>query len=240
MGLGVPADVSVILPTYEEHDNIGPLIEGIASTVPGLKEIIVVDDDSPDETWRVAEEMRGSFAALQVIRRTNDRGLTSAIRDGVRASTGDVLVWMDCDLSMRPEDIPRLIEAIHQGRDVAVGSRFVPGGADVRDVRFHRFLSWLICRFGHLMLRGMVRDCTSGFIALRREVLQGFSWDANYGEYFLSLISHANARGFDVREVPYTLYPRASGYSKTATRSLDFFVKGRRYVWAVLRLRFRR
>ena len=58
MGLGVPADVSVILPTYEEHDNIGPLIEGIASAVPGLKEIIVVDDDSPDETWRVAEEMR--------------------------------------------------------------------------------------------------------------------------------------------------------------------------------------
>ena len=106
----MPADVSVILPTYEEHDNIGPLIEGIASAVPGLKEIIVVDDDSPDETWRVAEEMRGSFAALQVIRRTNDRGLTSAIRDGVRASTGDVLVWMDCDLSMRPTDIPRLIE----------------------------------------------------------------------------------------------------------------------------------
>ncbi len=240
MGLGVPADVSVILPTYEERENIGPLIEGVASVVPGLKEIIVVDDDSPDETWRVAEEKRSSFSALQVIRRTNDRGLTSAIRDGVRASTGDVLVWMDCDLSMRPADIPRLIEAIDRGSDVAVGSRFVPGGADVRDVTLHRFLSWIICRFGHFMLRGMVRDCTSGFIALRREVLQGFSWDANYGEYFLSLISHANAKGFDIQEVPYTLYSRASGYSKTATRPLDFFVKGRKYVWAVLRLRFGR
>lgn len=236
----MPGDVSVILPTYEERDNIGSLIEGVDSNVADLKEIIVVDDDSPDGTWRVAEEMRDRFPRLQVIRRTHDRGLTTAIRDGVYASSGGIIVWMDCDLSMRPSDIPRLIDSIEQGGDAAVGSRYVPGGVDARDVRFHRMLSWLICKFGSMVLRDTVRDCTSGFIALRREVVEGFPWDADYGEYFPSLIAHARAHGFEVREVPYTLYSRASGQSKTATRPLDFFVKGRKYVRMILRLRFSR
>ncbi|MFP6564692.1 MAG: polyprenol monophosphomannose synthase [Myxococcota bacterium] len=235
------AEVSVVLPTFEERDNIGPLIEGVDASVKGLLEIIVVDDDSPDGTWRVAEGMRERFPRLQVIRRTHERGLTSAIRDGIRASRGSVVVWMDCDLSMRPCDIQKLVDAVLQGSDVAVGSRFVPGGRDIRDVRLHRLLSRLICAFGYAVLgRRTVRDCTSGFIALRREVVENFSFDADYGEYFLPLIAHARAQGFAITEVPYTLHPRASGYSKTATHPFDFLVKGRKYVWQILRLRFGR
>jgi dolichol-phosphate mannosyltransferase len=228
--------VSVVLPTYQEKDNIGPLIARIRSAIADLHEIIVVDDDSPDETWRVVQEL--SYHNVRVIRRTNERGLTSALRDGIAASTGNIVVWMDCDLSMPPEAIPSLLTQILLGQDVAVGSRYVSGGADARDVRFHKLLSWVICRAARLALGGSFRDYTSGFIAVRKSCLTGFAWDDDYGEYFIVLIYYLRQRGARIVEVPYTLVSRASGESKTATNPLGFLVRGRKYVSTIWRLRF--
>jgi dolichol-phosphate mannosyltransferase len=230
--------VSVILPTYEERDNIGRLISEIRRHVKPLHEIIVVDDDSPDGTWQIVEELAREAPELKLIRRRNVRGLTTAIRTGVEASSGEVIVWMDCDLSMLPEAIPGLLDFVAEGFDGAVGSRFVPGGSDARDVHFHKLLSRIICGFGSTVLQLPVKDCTSGFIAIRREALEGFAWDADYGEYFIALMYWLKTQGRQLVEVPYTLMPRASGESKTATNLLGFAVRGRKYLGAVFKLRF--
>src|SRR5688500_5538138 len=96
--------LSVILPTYNEADNIVPLIEEVRRAV-GDAEIVVVDDDSPDGTWRRVEEARPE---VRLLRRVGRRGLTSAIREGIQASRGERVAWMDCDFSTPPEVLPRL------------------------------------------------------------------------------------------------------------------------------------
>jgi dolichol-phosphate mannosyltransferase len=220
--------VSVILPTYEERDNIVELIE------------IVVDDDSPDGTWQVCEGARERFPRLQVIRRTEERGLFTAIRTGIQASRGGIVVWMDCDLSMPPARIPALVAAVDAGADLAVGSRYVPGGRDARGQWLPVLASEIACRFASWVLEPPFRDYTSGFIAMRRSALDAFPDEGDYGEYFIALVYRAFALGRTVVEVPYTLTVRERGESKTATNLLGFLVRGRKYVATVLRLRFSR
>ena len=233
-----PLKVSIILPTYDERDNIGPLIDGIVQHVgDDLHEIIVIDDDSPDRTWEEVQEKQAAIPRLTLTRRTDERGLYSAIRRGVEQATGDVIGWMDCDLSMPPQSIPDLVDAVRAGAEIAVGSRFVPGGADARDVRFHKALSWIICHLTALTLDASFKDYTSGFILMRRHTLSALPPDGDYGEYFIALIYRAKRQGFKVVEVPYTLVPRTSGESKTATNLFGFARRGRKYLATVARLR---
>jgi len=120
-------EVSVIFPTYNERDNIGPLIREVRKYAPADTEIIVVDDNSPDGTWRVVEEMQKEVPNLHLIRRMDKRGLASALRDGIAASKGGIIVWSDCDFSMPPARIADLLAAIAGGLDVAVCSLYVKG-----------------------------------------------------------------------------------------------------------------
>ena len=97
-------DVTVILPTYNERENIALLVEGIVSHVQPAPEVLVVDDNSPDGTWQVVESLLLSHPTLRLIKRVDERGLTSAIRRGIAEARGDVVVWMDTDLSMPPAE----------------------------------------------------------------------------------------------------------------------------------------
>ena len=123
--------ISVILPTYDESGNIAKLINLLMQDVPGPMEVVVVDDDSPDKTWEIAEGLKQKYSNLKVIRRVGKSGLTSAIRDGIRLSEGDILVWMDADMSIPPSKIVDLIEKIEDGYDLVIGSRYGPGGGRV-------------------------------------------------------------------------------------------------------------
>jgi dolichol-phosphate mannosyltransferase len=237
--------VSVILPTYNEKDNIGELISRILSSVPGEKEIVVVDDDSPDGTAQAVRSLYGENPAVRLIVRKRERGLTSAIQRGIDESRGDILVWMDCDLSMPPEKIRELVAAIDPGGcDAAVGSRYVKGGADVRTgsgkamLFLHTALSYAITRFASLLLWPGFRDWTSGFIALRSSVIRRMRLSGDYGEYFITMMYGILKAGFKVREVPYVLTPRVRGYSKTATNIAGFASRGVKYLAAVVKLRF--
>ena len=125
--------ISVILPTYNEKDNIGLLIDEINSYLSNNQiEIIVVDDNSPDGTSKIVEEKQKTNPNIQLLCRENKKGLTSALNDGIAKSTGEILVWMDCDFQMPPSIVPELVEKIGDGYDVAVGSRYVNGGKDLR------------------------------------------------------------------------------------------------------------
>jgi dolichol-phosphate mannosyltransferase len=213
--------------------------------------VLVVDDDSPDGTWRAVQERieqagtvrlaDGCTPRLALVRRTRERGLTSAIQRGVDTAIhtfgADVVTWMDCDLSMPPAVVSKLVRAVVEGgADVAVGSRWMPGGADIAHGAMARTLSWLINRFAQLLLGGQVRDYTSGFIAARAGVLQQLRLRGDYGEYCIDLLGRAQRQGYRVREVPYICEPRTAGESKTGANLWDYVVKGRKYVAAVWRV----
>jgi dolichol-phosphate mannosyltransferase len=229
----------VILPTYNERGNIIPLIDGIERHVPDLREIVVVDDDSPDGTWKLVAERADKDPRVRLVHRTTERGLTSALNRGIAESRGDVVVWMDCDLSMPPEVIPELLDALRDC-DLAAGSRYVAGGRDAGHSLAARLASRLICGFASLMLGNGVRDHTSGFIAARKSCFAGFELRGNYGEYCIDMFYRLGKRGLRIREVPYVFTPRTWGESKTTGSLLDFFVKGWGYVTLTWRLRMGR
>jgi dolichol-phosphate mannosyltransferase len=238
--------VCTVLPTYNERDNIEPLITGILenSFTPHL--VLVVDDSSPDGTADVVEELASRYNRVNVckvalIRRTDEKGLTSAIQRGIDEAIqtyhAEIITWMDCDLSMPPQDVPRLVRAIlEQGADVAVGSRWVPGGADVAHGAMARTLSWIINHFAILLLGNQVHDYTSGFIAARAAVFRQIRLRGDYGEYCIDLLGRAVQQGFRVVEIPYHCVPRIAGASKTGVNLWDYLVKGRKYVAAIAAL----
>lgn len=239
--------VCTVLPTYNEADNIEPLICGVldAAITPHL--VLVVDDDSPDGTAEVVERVaaaRNQPQMLQVVlvRRVGEKGLTSAIQRGIDEAIdtyhADIVTWMDCDLSMPPADIPKLVRLITEdGADVAVGSRWIPGGADVAHGPMARTLSWIINRYAIAMLGNQVHDYTSGFIAGKADVFRQIRLNGDYGEYCIDLLGRAVRAGYQVREAPYVCVPRTAGDSKTGANLWDYLVKGRKYVATVWRLR---
>jgi dolichol-phosphate mannosyltransferase len=133
----------------------------------------VVDDDSADGTYRLAEGV--GDPAVRVLRRMRDHGLRKSIEEGVREARGDVVVWLDCDFSHPPRYIPQLVAALYVGFDIAVNSRYVAGGEDTREGKgtaFQRFLSHMLNRVVWLSLGHAFRDYTSGFAAARTEVVR--------------------------------------------------------------------
>ncbi len=233
--------ISIILPTYDEAENIEPLIDRTLQALgsyPGGVEVVVVDDDSPDGTWRLVAEKAQVDGRIRLIHRTTERGLTSAINRGIREARGRWVGWMDCDLSMPPEEWPRLAEALAQGADMAVGSRYVPGGGDIAHSFSGRTLSRIINLWTGLMLDWSIKDYTSGFILARQEVFDRIELQGDYGEYCIDMLYRTKRAGHTVRELPYLCVPREAGESKTATNVWGYLTRGVNYVKTVWRLRF--
>lgn len=234
--------VCTVLPTYNERENIGPLIQRLLGANPAPYKVLVVDDNSPDGTWQIVEAMAAAEPERVIlVRRLDESGLTSAIQRGIDEAIDSygaaVVTWMDCDLSMPPEDVPRLVEAVRAGADLAVGSRWITGGADVAHGLMARTLSWIINRYAMVLLGSAVHDYTSGFVAGRAEVFRQIRLRGDYGEYCIDLLGRAQQQGLQVVEVPYICVPRTAGDSKTGATLLDYLTKGRKYVKAAWRVR---
>ncbi len=238
--------VCTVLPTYNERDNIGPLVEGVLASAITPHVVLVVDDNSPDGTGDVVRQLAAEHNAGGVLRvalytRSGQKGLTSAIQAGIDLAVttlgADIVTWMDCDLSMPPADIPHLVRAIVEGgADVAVGSRWVAGGADVAHGLMARTLSRIINGLAVTLVGGEVHDYTSGFIAGRAALFRTIRLRGDYGEYCIDLLGRAVRAGYTVREVPYVCVPRTTGESKTGANLLDYLVKGRKYVATIGKL----
>jgi len=160
------------MPTFNEGGHIRDLVaesaKALASAVEDF-EIIVVDDDSPDRTWELAERCASDQNKVRVIRRLKNHGLTPSIQEGVNAARCEVIAWMDCDFSHPPEKIPQLIYMLNQGYDVAVNSRCCCGGEnrEGKCSAIQLFLSLTLNWGIRFMLRSSVSDYTSGFVAAR-------------------------------------------------------------------------
>ena len=229
--------VSIILATYNERENILETVTGIKHHVAEPVEIIVVDDDSPDETWRVVTDQ--PLLGVKVIRRVATRGLASAFMRGIIESRGDFVGWMDADTCMPPSLLPRMIARL-EDHDVVIGSRYVAGGKDDRGA-LRRYASVSINTFARLVLGYGIRDYDSGFVVVRRTVFDKVSIiPTGYGAYFIEFIYTCCRKGLRVCEVGYTFRDRTRGVSKSITSIWQFATLGTGYVFRILLARARR
>jgi dolichol-phosphate mannosyltransferase len=238
--------VCTVLPTYNERDNIVPLVERLLAANDDPYMVLVVDDNSPDGTWSAVEDLQAKYnrpdnLRVALIRRTDEKGLTSAIQRGIDSAINDygaeIVTWMDCDLSMPPEDVPRLVAALRAEKaDVALGSRWIKGGQDVAHSLMARSLSRIINGFAMALVSPRVHDYTSGFIAARAAALQSIRLRGDYGEYCIDFLGRAVKQGYRLVEIPYICVPRETGESKTGLSLWDYLGKGRHYVTTILRV----
>lgn len=209
----------VIIPTYNEVENLPLIIGRILDATPEVG-ILVVDDNSPDGTGAKADKLAGEHAEVHVLHREGKEGLLAAYRAGFAWGLEReyrVLCQMDADGSHAPEELETLLGAVEDGADVAIGSRYVDGGETVNWPWYRRVLSEGGNRYIGLVLGGGVKDMTAGYRAFRREVLEALDLDSlsSKGYIFQVEIAHkAVEEGFDVREVPITFEDRKLGESK--------------------------
>jgi dolichol-phosphate mannosyltransferase len=213
----------VVVPTYNEADNIVPFLQAVAAAAPDV-DVLVVDDNSPDGTGRLADDAAAASPRVSVLHRTGKAGLGAAYRHGfsVAFERGyDVIVSMDCDLSHDPATIPTMIGLLQQGADVVVGSRYVPGGGTVHWPVHRRLLSRWGNRYTGAVLRLRVRDCTSGFRAYRASALQAADPGGTSAEgyaFLTELVRRLARCGARVVETPIIFRDRERGTSKMSGR----------------------
>jgi dolichol-phosphate mannosyltransferase len=214
----------VVLPTYEEADNIVEVLRRVRAAAPEA-DVLVVDDSSPDGTADVAKVAGAELGGVEVIVRPGKAGLGTAYRAGFRHGQElgyEVLVEMDSDLSHDPASLPALLAAVEAGADLAIGSRYVPGGSIPSQwPLYRRALSRWGNRYAALALNLPVADATSGFRAYRADALAGLDLDRvradGYG--FQVEMAHLLARnGGSIVEVPIVFMERRHGRSKMSTR----------------------
>ncbi|MEV6110195.1 polyprenol monophosphomannose synthase [Streptomyces sp. NPDC051940] len=210
--------VLVIIPTYNEAQNIGPIVERVRASVPEAH-VLVADDNSPDGTGKLADELAAEDDHVHVLHRAGKEGLGAAYLAGFRWGLDEgygVLVEMDADGSHQPEELPRLLTAL-KGADLVLGSRWVPGGRVVNWPKHREVLSRGGSTYSRLMLDVPIRDVTGGYRAFRRETLEGLGLSevASQGYCFqVDLARRATRGGFHVVEVPITFVERERGDSK--------------------------
>ncbi|MFI9045638.1 polyprenol monophosphomannose synthase [Streptomyces sp. NPDC053427] len=208
----------VIIPTYNEAENIKPIVSRVRSAVPEAH-VLIADDNSPDGTGKLADELAAEDEQVHVLHRKGKEGLGAAYLAGFQWGTDNgygVLVEMDADGSHRPEELPRLLTAL-KGADLVLGSRWVPGGRVVNWPKSREFLSRGASAYSRALLDVPIRDVTGGFRAFRVETLKGLGLEevASAGYCFqVDLARRAVRAGFHVVEVPITFVDREHGDSK--------------------------
>jgi dolichol-phosphate mannosyltransferase len=238
-GVAPPADprVSIVLATFNERENILETIEAIFENLGPSTEVIVVDDDSPDGTWKLAQDL--DDPRVKVIRRVGTRGLASAFNRGIMESRGAIVGWMDADMCMPPAMLPGMVKLLDE-YDVVVGSRYAPGGRDDR-VWLRATASRLINGLATAVLGYGIRDYDSGFVVLRRSVFDSVTViPTGYGAYFMEFLYTCRRKGLTVAEVPYTFRDRQKGISKSAPSLWRFLRTGAQYVTRIFVARVRR
>jgi dolichol-phosphate mannosyltransferase len=216
--------VSVVLPTYNEVDNIVGLVNSIISIMPADSdyEILVVDDNSPDGTFQTVQREFKKNPAVVPILRTVDRGLAKSIRTGLEHVTGEQIVIMDTDFTHDPSEIPKMLH-LNRVFDLVVGSRFCAGGS-MEDVP-HYVCSLLYNWFVRVVLRTQIQDNLSGFLVLTRTSLESLPFDRiffGYGDYCFRLLHYSQRRGLNIIEMPIRYQTRQKGKSKSVFWQLLF------------------
>jgi len=202
--------ISVILPSYNEKDNVIPLIGEIHHALADRDhEVLVVDDNSPDGTYAAVLALEDPHA--RAILRTENRGFANSIRTGLEQASGDIFVIMDSDFNHRPEYLPFMIDALEH-YDVVSGSRFVYGGK--MDSRARHLLSWSFNIFTRVMTGGQVTDSLYGLLAIKRTVMERVNYDDvfwGYGDYCIRLMYYLQRQEVRILQFPAVNGQRLAG-----------------------------
>ena len=217
--------VSIIIPTYNESQNILNVLKLIGDIIPKniFTEAIVVDDNSPDGTGRIVEDYLKNVKkiagyTIDIIHRTTKNGLSSAILSGIQRATGDTIVVMDSDLSHPPQIIPKMIDALKKYQcDMVVASRYITGGQINGWNKKRKLLSKVATMIAKKGLGVKTNDPMSGFFAFKKGILKGLNFDAIGFKILLEIL--VKKRELSVKEIPYTFQNRTFGSSK-----LDFSI----------------
>jgi dolichol-phosphate mannosyltransferase len=210
-------NATVCLPTYNERENIEPMLRAL--TALGVN-VLVVDDNSPDGTGEIADRLAAELPSVSVLHRERKEGLGPAYLAGFRralADGADYVLEMDCDFSHDPNDVPRLVAACEAGADLALGSRYVPGGGTENWGLGRRFVSAGGSWYARVLLGVSIHDLTGGFKCYRRAVLERIDLDAIHSKGYAFQIEttyRALRAGFSVVEVPIRFTDRTEGHSK--------------------------
>jgi dolichol-phosphate mannosyltransferase len=218
-------DFSIIIPTYNERDSISPLLERIDQELSGLSyEVIFIDDNSKDGTPELINSLSGRYP-VRVVVRHGKKGLATAVADGFGQATTGTIVVMDADLQHPPEIIPSLLQAIRDGADIAIASRYVQGGGNEGWSKTRQIISNGAILLSHLLLPSsrQVKDPMSGFFAVKRDILTGLKLEPIGYKILLEVITLAkNAR---ISEVPFMFQIREKGKSKLNTSQQIEYLK---------------
>jgi dolichol-phosphate mannosyltransferase len=217
-------ELSLVVPTYNEAENIKPFLQRVRSLLdPGLGsryELIVVDDNSPDETWKVAAEMQCGYPQLVVLRRENERGLSSAVVRGWQAAGGHILATINADFQHPPELLPKMLESVRSA-DLVIATRLGATGSFGEMPGLRRLLSRGATRFGQFLVPEIfnrVSDPLSGYYLLRREVIGGIELRPTGFKTLIEVL--ARGRVETIAECGYAMRGRRCGTS--SVRLLDW------------------
>jgi dolichol-phosphate mannosyltransferase len=228
----------VILPSYNEAENVLPLSADVLSRDASL-EVLVVDDNSPDGTGDLVDKAREDEPRLHLLRRPGKLGLGSAYLAGFREALvrgADLVLTMDCDYSHHPRYLPGMLQAMEQA-DMVIGSRYVPGGGVENWALRRRLLSRFANFYTRVLLRLPVRDCTAGFRCYRREVIERvdpFTIESSGYSFLEEMVWRVHRHGFRIREIPIVFEDRTRGDSKIDSSEIY------RAAWHVLLTAWRR
>jgi dolichol-phosphate mannosyltransferase len=218
--IGARMRATVCLPTYNERDNLEPMIDALARVLRDGDRVLVIDDGSPDGTGDIADDLAARLDFVDVLHRPRKEGLGPAYVAGFRAALAggaELVLEMDCDFSHDPNDVPRLIAAAEDGADLVLGSRYVRGGRIGNWGLVRRLISRGGSIYTALFLHMGVRDPTGGFKCFRRRVLETLDLDAITPRGYAFQIEttwRVKQAGFRVVEIPITFVDREAGDSK--------------------------
>jgi dolichol-phosphate mannosyltransferase len=213
----------LILPTYNEAENVEPMVRAVRAQLRESDRIVIVDDNSPDGTGQIADRLAGEIEGVEVLHRPGKQGLGRAYLAGFRrALDGDaeLVLEMDSDFSHDPADLPRLIAAA-QDADLVLGSRYVPGGSVVDWGLVRKLVSRGGSWYARTVLGVDVRDLTGGFKCFRRSVLEALDLESVHADGYgfqIELTYRAIKAGFNVVEIPIVFRDRRVGQSKMNAR----------------------
>ena len=217
--------VSIVVPTYNEKDNITPLVERIARALDGRPyEIVIVDDNSKDGTIDIANSLVARYPVKLFVRR-DEKGLATAVIHGIKHAAGSIVCVMDADLQHPPEKLPEMIKAIEDGADMAFASRYVPGGGCAQWTFTRKVISSGAIKISHALLPSCrrVKDTTSGFFIFRRDKVDVAKLKPIGYKIGLEILLVGDIK--QVTEVPFIFDDRTAGKSKLRAKTQIDYLK---------------